>query len=218
MKKLSLKSVRKGLYSLCFLGVLCFITPSVFAVEEIFGGVDTGDLFIGSRFSLNQSYDLMLAYLEPDRLGLGIFYHDPDLSWDLVSKFDYWEGSLTGKFGSVYSAYDEITGKGSSDMALYFGRVKLLGNHYYDEATDSDRGFSMINYQGEVSESVLRWGFEDVLNNYSLRQSFKWPYNRINYEVQNNNFNEGVHGLIGEGQELSWENQAWGNQDGVRTF
>jgi hypothetical protein len=202
-------------YLIGFLGLsflLFFPSDPTWAYPgSVFGGIEEGELFTGSRFALNANYDLMLSLYEKSGLGAGFYYHDNLTKFNLSDEPRLKQYDL--KIPEFSMAYfdDRILEQKEGNFSFLQGNLIADGTYYNNTSDIQSRlsvGYKLPNLVTDLTFRQNQDESEMVKNDFEWKQQFKVAGNIIETDYQNNQYKYGTDRIVGESSELLWT-PAW---------
>ena len=197
--------------ALCILFVLT-AAQAYAQVNEVYAGVEAGDLFAGLRYALTQSLEGLLEYSEEKGIsGVGIFYKSAPWDVELIRRTDSLEvGIASQPVGSLYVESDETKGELDGIFSLKLGQLYSTGK--LSQEPGESKGSLNTYYTWLGGKSSILWRFKDEgerLQNLTLNHDFKVGRYQITASWQTNEYNVSGHDLVGQGIEVLWQPSSW---------
>jgi hypothetical protein len=199
--------IKKWLAVTILLLILVFLpaSPSWGNPGSVFVGVEQGELFSGSKFALDQKYDLMVSLYEQSGLGLGLYYHDDSTKLDLVNEPRLQQGNLFTPNFSIAVLNDKTLAQKTDSFSIQGGPFVADG-FYSSNPLDTESGISMDYKLPQMETKVIysQDQIDSLLNDFEFKQKVTLANNIFEADYQNNQYLYNDNKLIGQGSEFFW--------------
>jgi hypothetical protein len=172
---------------------------------SVFGGVEEGELFSGSKFAVDANYDLMLSLYEQSGLGAGFYYHNDLTKLELTDEPRLKQYDLNVPNLAFAYSDDRILDQKSGTLSFLHNNLIADGTYSRDDSDTQSRlnlGYKLSNSLTQITFNQYK--IDSLLHDFEIKEKYELAGNIFETDYQNNQYKYGKDKIIGEGSELLW--------------